>query len=279
MTAVMSIPFKTDPLSTQPRALFPRNVFDLLPKGHDGCLFQDLWGQRADHPRKLMGILIYGYSHGVFSSRQLEKRCKEKRLEAIREAKAALEACEAALNPGKPIDDKKQISFADHDARIMGKGKDFDCRYNGQISVDSDHQIIVGQHLSQNANDQREVGEALDAIQSATGGPLPEKMSLDNGYHSGDNLQTLDDAQIDSYVSVGRGESAQPTDDTSGQRLKINFIYDNNADCFDCPDGHQLTFKQTITSGKRPYQAEPSDCANCAYHKRCCRSWSHDNDG
>ena len=315
MTAVMSIPFKTDPLSTQQRALFPSNVFDLLPEDHDCFSFLDLFGQldthtiesqyspkgqRAYHPRKLMGILIYGYSHGVFSSRQLEKRCKEDlgfmyiagtncpnfrvlsdfrknnadffkqcfkqtvqlaltlklvslghvsldgsqfkadsskhkamsykhlkakeaalmsevealiaqagrcdaeedaayrdktgyelpddlkfketRLDTIRRAKLALEAREAQLNPGKAIDDKKQISFADHDAQIMGKGKAFDYRYNGQVSVDSDHQIIVGQHLSQNANDQREVGEALDAIKSATGGQLPEKMSLDNGY-------------------------------------------------------------------------------------------------
>ncbi len=34
-------------------------------------------GQRTYHPRKIVDILIYGYSHGVFSSRQLEKRCNE----------------------------------------------------------------------------------------------------------------------------------------------------------------------------------------------------------
>ena len=34
-------------------------------------------GQRAYAPRQIVSILIYAYSHGVFSSRQIEKRCRE----------------------------------------------------------------------------------------------------------------------------------------------------------------------------------------------------------
>ncbi len=102
-------------------------------------------------------------------------KSKEKRLETIEAAKQALEEREEELNPGKEIEDKKQISFADTDARIMGKQGDFDYRYNGQISVDSDNQIIVGQHLSQNANDKQEMEPALENIREATDGRLPEK--------------------------------------------------------------------------------------------------------
>ena len=53
----------------------------------------------------------------------------------------------------KTIDDKKQISFADEDARIMKSKNGFDYNYNPQINVDSDNQIIVGEHVSQKAND------------------------------------------------------------------------------------------------------------------------------
>lgn len=88
----MTIPFKSDPADLHQRALFPGNVFDLLPEAHDCFLFHDLFqqldtstleaqyspkGQHAYHPRQIISILIYGYSHGVFSSRQLEKRCRE----------------------------------------------------------------------------------------------------------------------------------------------------------------------------------------------------------
>ena len=108
-------------------------------------------------------------------------RDRERRLDRIREAKRALEAREEALSPGREIADGKQISFADKDARIMGRKGAFDYAYNAQIGVDGDAQIIVGQHVSQSANDHREVGRALDDLE-ASGGRLPDRMSLDNGY-------------------------------------------------------------------------------------------------
>ena len=52
----------------------------------------------------------------------------------------------------------------------MGKKGHFQYSFNGQISVNSDHQINVGQHLNQNANDIQEVSPTLDAIHAATGG-------------------------------------------------------------------------------------------------------------
>ncbi len=89
-------------------------------------------------------------------------RFKQGRLAKIKAAKKALEQREEQLNPGKTIDAKKQISFAYTDACIMGKkGDRFDYAFNAQISVDADLQIIVAQHVSQNANDKQEVAPAL----------------------------------------------------------------------------------------------------------------------
>ncbi len=72
----------------------------------------------------------------------------------------------------------------------MGKNDSFDYQYNAQISVDGDNQIIIGQHLSQNANDKQEIETALAAIKD----DIP---SADNGYTSGDILQALEDSPID----------------------------------------------------------------------------------
>ena len=145
-----------------------------------------------------------------------ELKIKEKRLAKIKEAKEALEKREQTLNPGKKIDDKKQISFADKEARIMGKKGNFDYSYNGQISVDEANQIIVGQHLSQNANDKREVDPALDEIKETTN-DLPDKMSLDNGYMSGNNLESFDGKEIHVYVATDKGEKK---DKRSIEKLK-----------------------------------------------------------
>jgi Tfp pilus assembly protein PilX len=51
---------------------------------------------------------------------------KQDRLAKIKAAKQALEQREEQLNSGKAIDAKKQISFADTEARIMGKKGNFE---------------------------------------------------------------------------------------------------------------------------------------------------------
>ena len=64
-------------------------------------------------------------------SSEWQLKIKEKRLAKIKKAKEAIEKREHELNQGKEIYDKKQISFADKEARIMGKKGDFDYSYNG----------------------------------------------------------------------------------------------------------------------------------------------------
>jgi transposase len=402
----MPIPFKNDPSEFRQRSLFPTNVFDLLPEDHECYVYNDfieeldtssaekkfsILGQNAFHPRLITGILIYAYSHGVFSSRQIEKRCnedlgfmfishcncpnfrvlsdfrkdnyeffkdcfkqsvmlaqeagmaslghvsldgskfkantskhkamsygrlkekekelveeiesliakaegcdkeedeeyrdrtgyeipeelkfKEERLAKIKSAKEALEKRERERNPGKKIDDKKQISFADHDARIMGKKGNFEYGYNGQISVDEDNQIIVGQHLSPNANDKKEVDPALEAIKDTTEN-LPNEMSLDNGYMSGDNLDALETEKIDVYMAVGKGEKKDHRfiDDSNRKIKKSDFSYDEEKDCFMCPAGNILELHREDSEGKKVYQAIKADCDSCHYKSRCCSS-------
>ena len=88
----MTIPFKQSPIEFNQRLLFPSNIFDLLPGEHECYLYGDIFkeldtssleskysknGQNAYHPRLLVSILIYAYSQGIFSSRQIERRCNE----------------------------------------------------------------------------------------------------------------------------------------------------------------------------------------------------------
>lgn len=198
---------------------------------------------------------------------------KKGRLAKIQAAKVALEKREEELNPGKAIDGKKQISFADTDARIMGKNGDFDYQYNGQISVDQDNQIIIGQHLSQNANDKKEIDPAIEAIQEATG-TLPSKLSADNGYMSGDNLEALEIADLDAYVATNKGEKKNKTSlDASKRKLtKADFIFDEQNDSFTCPGGQTLVLRSTSKDGRKKYQGSSKTCAVCNYHSRCCKS-------
>ena len=252
----------------------------------------------------------YGKKSGNELSEEL--KIKEKRLAKIQSARESLEKREQEVNPGKKIEDKKQISFADHDPRIMGKKGDFDYRYNGQISVDSEHQIIVGKHLSKNVNDKKEVEPALNELKETTG-EYPEKCSIDNGYFSGANLKALSETNIDVYIATGKGESvdsASASDlaldeedcnknkapstgsgtgpgttrtktkatstavsvEEKGKFQKSSFRYDMDLDSFICPGGHRLGLKIEKKDGSKIYQCEKSLCSSCSYQSRCCSS-------
>ncbi|MEH6824503.1 MAG: hypothetical protein V7629_11390, partial [Motiliproteus sp.] len=73
--------FKSNVAECDQHQLFPSNVFDLLPKDNDCFAYADIFehidttrieqqyhhlGQHAYHPRHVVSILIYAYSHGVF---------------------------------------------------------------------------------------------------------------------------------------------------------------------------------------------------------------------
>jgi len=199
---------------------------------------------------------------------------KQARLAQIKAAKQALEQREEQRGPGQDIDDKKQISFADTEARIMGKkGGSFDYAYNAQISVDADLQIIVGQHISQNANDKQEVEPALKALQD-TAGRLPDQLSADNGYWSGDNLQALEQSSADAYIATDKSEKTHkiPLDASDRKLVKADFEYHEADNTFTCPGGQVLAMIRESQEGKRVYQGSSEVCADCPLQSRCCQS-------
>ncbi|MGM0367546.1 MAG: IS1182 family transposase, partial [Actinomycetota bacterium] len=203
------------------------------------------------------------YHNGTGYSIPEELKRKKGRLSKIKKAKKALEKREGRKNTEK-IKESSQISYADTQARIMKIGRDFDYCCNGQISVDSANQIIVGQHLSSNPNDKRELLEALKGIKDATG-KLPDKISADSGYLSSDNIDALKAAGVMGYIATVKGE-----DTLSLKKDKIgktHFRYQEKTDQFICPAGHKLELKREGV--KRTYVAEGNHCTSCPLSKKC----------
>jgi len=135
---------------------------------------------------------------------------RETRLAKIREAKRALEnkARAAAKESGKDPDqaepkDKDQRNFTDPESRIM-KGPDgFVQGYNAQIGVEETLQLIVGQAVTQEANDKQQVVPMVETIE-AQSGQTPAELLADSGYCSEENLQYLEGRKLDAYVATAR---------------------------------------------------------------------------
>src|ERR1700730_16365759 len=136
-----------------------------------------------------------------------EVQRRESRLQRIREATRALKArakadAAAAGEPpdaAKP-DAKAQYNFTDPESRIM-KGPDgFVQAYNVQVAV-NDEQLIVGQAVTQETNDKRQLLPMITGIPRQSG-DTPTQLLADAGYCSDPNLAAIADTPIDAYIST-----------------------------------------------------------------------------
>src|SRR5712691_749142 len=137
-----------------------------------------------------------------------ELQRRETRIARIQEAKKALEerAREKAESEGKDRKEaqpepKAQYNFTDPESRIM-KGPDgFVQGYNTQVAVEPVFQLIVGQTVTQAANDKQQVVPLIEAIQEQSG-QRPEEVLTDNGYCSEENLKYLAKRRMEGFVAT-----------------------------------------------------------------------------
>ena len=158
---------------------------------------------------------------------------KEKRLQKIREAKAALEAeakaaaqeemrrrekaeeqrkAEGRKKTGKPPappkaepGGKTQRNFTDPQSRILKTKDGYIQGYNAQAAVDAQAQIIVAHGLTQSMSDQDQLVPLIDEIENNLG-RTPKEASADAGYCSESNLAALAERHVSAYVATGRAK-------------------------------------------------------------------------
>ena len=84
--------------------------------------------------------------------------------------------------------DKDQYNFTDSDSRIMKVRGCFEQSYNAQAAVEVSTMLIVGQHVTHQANDKQQLMPTLAVIS-----PVIRQVSntlVDSGYYSEKAVQT-----------------------------------------------------------------------------------------
>jgi transposase len=148
-----------------------------------------------------------------------ELQRRETRIARIREAKHALEerAREQAKSKGKDPEEaqptkKAQYNFTDPASRMLKGSDGFVQGYNTQIAVEPVFQLIVGQRVTQAANDKQQMVPLVEAIEEQSG-QKPEGVLADNGYCSDENLKYLARKRMEGFVATGKqkhGERRKP---------------------------------------------------------------------
>lgn len=154
---------------------------------------------------------------------ELERR--EERLRRIREARKALQEraraeadekqrdnndkSQGSARRGKPQPKPEaQHNFTDPQSRIM-KGPDgFVQGYNAQIAVEPVLQLIVGQALTQQENDKKQLLPMIDVVRQQSGQNVREVLA-DSGYCSEANLEKAAKTKIDLYLATEKNRHNQ----------------------------------------------------------------------
>jgi hypothetical protein len=80
--------------------------------------------------------------------------------------------------------------------------------YNTQIAVEPAFQLIVGQQVTQAANDKQQLVPLLEKIEEQSGQKPPEVIA-DSGYCSEENLKCLKKRKIAAFVAAGKQKHNQ----------------------------------------------------------------------
>lgn len=148
-----------------------------------------------------------------------ELQRRETRIARIREAKKALEERAREKAESEKKDDqeakpesKAQYNFTDPESRIL-KGSDaFVQGYNTQVAVEPALQLIVGQRVTQAANDKQQMVPLIEVVQEQSG-QKPEEVLADSGYCSEENLKYLAKRRMEGFVATEKqkhGERNEP---------------------------------------------------------------------
>jgi hypothetical protein len=164
----------------------------------------------------------------------------------VRRVQEALLAIECALKTGL-----KHLCLTDPDARMMpeGRTKRVQMCHSWEVAVDRDAALLAMGQSTQTGND----NARLEAIVEAAAANEPEGVAAvdaDSGYYAGDAIGRLLTSGLDLCVpdsntacDLHRG---QPVGTTRALHCgNVEFTYDEQSDCFRCPEGNELRRRQT----------------------------------
>ena len=181
----------------------------------------------------------YAQEQADYTANQAERAAKEQ----ARGRKLGGKPPQEPLPGPRP---KDQVNFTDGDSRIMPvSGGGFEQAYNAQATVAMATLLVVGAHVTQQANDKQEVEPALQEVAK-----LPDDLgqvkraALDNGYYSQTNVDTLVGRGIEPFIAVGR----QRHDEALEERLAPVPAAPQNPDAVSA-----MTYRLKTTAGKAFY--------------------------
>jgi hypothetical protein len=200
------------------------------------------------------------------SERRERLRQGVQQLQEIRRRRATQVAVEA------------RVSLSEPEARVMKDGHGaYAPSYNLQVTTETQHGLVVGVALTQQANDAQQLEAAVERIAEHSGGHPPARVIVDGGYVNEHNLEAMAARQVEVIgpqlepernAARNRRQALQQAGIDAAFGAEAFVILENGA-ALQCPAGRRL---RRISQARRHtvYQADRVDCTACAERSQCC---------
>jgi len=161
---------------------------------------------------------------------------------------------------------REKINLTDPDCALMHSIQGSHAGYNVQSVVDDKHGLIVHTEAVSETSDVNQFAQQINQANDVLGKPC-EAACADAGYADTQELQKIDAEGIKVVVPSQR----QALHEEEGPFSKSHFRYDQEQDCYWCPEGHRLSYMGTDKgSGKRHYQiTDRKICHRCVHYGQC----------
>jgi transposase len=162
-----------------------------------------------------------------------------------------------------------QVSQTDPDSRLMvGNGK-ADIAYNVQTVVDAKHKLIVANEVTNDTNDRYQLSPMALRAKEALGVDALAVVA-DKGYATGTELHICEQNGIIAYVPLTEPTEQRRSGVPAPDYYHAKFRYDNERDCYICPQRQELHKKYTAWVQKqwKTVYASPA-CRKCPVKPQC----------
>jgi transposase len=167
--------------------------------------------------------------------------------------------------------ERPSVNTTDNDCTKIHSRQGNHAGFNGQSVVDEKHGLIVSCDVVNESNDIHQFANQINQANEVLGKQC-ETACADAGYSNVDDMEKIADQDIEVVVPSYRqasGEAPKPFD-------ARNFTYDRENDCYICPKGNVLPFKNIERKKRRKiYLAGKKTCSACEHFGTCTTNRLH----
>ena len=163
---------------------------------------------------------------------------------------------------------QKSIGINDTDARwMLNKKGQTEISFNMQSAVDYESKMIVSVDINNKPTDHTQLEKQIENVEN-TIEETPQVISADNGYHTNENINSIQNKDIDLLIPTRKQNKQHNHKLNPNPFHKDHFKYNFETDTYTCPEGKELYYQNSYKI-KNTKKGQPNKIKRVYYNKDC----------